>query len=600
MLKSGGVDDQKIKANLLVSTVHSAKFFDTDDFDLVIADEFHQSRQCFLQSMENAVSNFDSLNSTIKTARRFMATGADLTQKDIDFIENLRGSSHVWYQLPEKNEKHLTLYPDKKNLDRAGYEAIQHGEWLIIPCNSKAYIRSRAKLLDKLGISNLAIYDDVTGEKNVSQFLDDPNGEIDKYQVILYSPVITSGLSFDALPNRHDRLVFGYFTSYVGAAGDAHQMLGRYRGNSTKYHICLDAPIIDAGMNALQKAQTQLKRLMQQAKNDPYKFKSLLANNPIQKREYLTGLIESDNFDNVFSDFDRFIFSLNDETVEAQRDYFQDFMTQLVAQKIDFSLATAQSVDKELRDAIKDAVDTVKTEDIQHVVDCNAAPIDEKQRDAIKNKSRVTRKESDKSKHFDFRTFLATTELTERDAAFMLKRGKSKISAIERANSELDELHMQQAIDELENAPISLARLKINSTEFVRKLLDVVGLNNFDNGKIQPSEKWHEWGGRIDINSPNVQQFLSWVWDNRSWINGLNISDLRSVKEGFNNDMQWLNTALAAVGVKMQSYEQVTVGKRRINKYCVDLENLTFLNEILARRFKQIHVMKLKSCNEVD
>jgi len=131
-------------------------------------------------------------------------------------------------------------------------------------------------------------------------------------------------------------------------------------------------------------------------------------------------------------------------------------------------------------------------------------------------------------------------------------------------------------------------------------LLDVVGLNNFDNGKIQPSEKWHEWGGRIDINSPNVQQFLSWVWDNRSWINGLNISDVRTVKEGFNSDMQWLNTALSAVGVKMECYDRVSVGKCRINKYRVDLENLVFLNEVLARRFKQIHVLKLKSCDEVD
>lgn len=589
-LKKGGVDGQKIQANLLVSTVHSAKFFDTDNFDLVIADEFHQSRNCFIQQMENKVENYESLNSTIRTARRFIATGADLTQFDIDFIENLRGQSHVHYQLHVNQQKHLTFYQNKKQVVKAAWEFIKSGQSLIVASNSKAFIKAVAKLLDKLEISNLCVFDEVTGERAVSRFLDDPNGELDKYQVVLYSPVITSGISFDDLPTRTDRKVFGYFTSHIGTASDAWQMLGRYRGNGTEYHVCLDAPIKDAGVLAQERTDAQLKRFIERVARNAAKLGDLV-DIPQVKR-----LLNQQVGQSVeYTAFDIDNFSLQDQEIAAQRNYFADFVTQMLAQKITFSLAEHGESDAELQKMLSDAVDAVKVEDIQRVVQCNSKPINEKRREEIKNKSRVTQAESAEAKHFDYRAFLATPELSERDVEFMTKRGKSKIYALERANTELLPIHLKQASDELASAPLSQIRFGLNNGEFIKRLLSVVGLSQFKDGQIQLSEKWHEWGGKINISSPNVQRFFAWAWENRNWINNLQIADLRTITEGFSDNLTWLNSALAAIGIKLQCYEKIAVGTARVRKYCVDLDSLDYINSILARRFNKIHAEKLEN-----
>lgn len=589
-LKKGGVDGQKIQVNLIVSTVHSAKFFDTENFDLVIADEFHQSRNCFIQQMENKVENYESLNSTIRTARRFIATGADLTQFDIDFIENLRGQSHVHYQLPVNQQKHLALYQNKKQLVKSAWEFIKAGQSLIVACNSKAFIKAVAKLLDKLGISNLCIFDEVTGEPNASRFLDDPNGEIDKYQVVLYSPVITSGISFDALPTRTDRKVFGYFTSHIGTASDAWQMLGRFRGNGTEYHVCLDAPIKDAGILAQERTDVQLKRFIERVARNAAKLGELV-DIPQVKRLLNQKVGQSVEY----TDFDIDNFSLQDQEIAAQRAYFSEFVTQMLAQKITFSIVGQTEHDAELQKLLNDAVDAVKIEDIQRVVKCNSTPINEKRREEIKNKSRVTQAESAEAKHFDYRAFLATPELSERDVEFMTKRGKSKIYAIERANAELLPIHLKQAHDELASSPISLVRFGLNHGEFIKRLLAVVGLAQFKDGQIQLSEKWGEWGGKINISTPSVQRFFAWAWENRNWINNLQIADLRTITEGFSDNLTWLNSALAAIGIKLQCYEKIAVGTARVRKYCVDLDNLDYINSILARRFNKIHAEKLES-----
>lgn len=589
-LKKGGVDGQKIQANLLVSTVHSAKFFDTDNFDLVIADEFHQSRNCFIQQMENKVENYESLNATIRTARRFIATGADLTQFDIDFIEILRGQSHVHYQLPANQQKNLTFYQNKKQAVKSAWEFIKAGQSLIVASNSKAFIKAVAKLLDKLGISNLVIYDEVTGEPTVSRFLDDPNIELDKYQVVLYSPVITSGISFDALPTRTDRKVFGYFTSHIGTASDAWQMLGRFRGNGTEYHVCLDAPIKDAGILAQERTDTQLRRFIERVARNAAKLGDLV-DIPQVKR-----LLNQQVGQSVeYTAFDIDNFSLQDQEIAAQRNYFAEFVTQMLAQKITFSLAEHGERDVELQKMLSDAVDAVKIEDIQRVVQCNSKPINEKRREEIKNKSRVTQAESAEAKHFDYRAFLATPELSERDVEFMTKRGKSKIYAIERANAELLPIHLKQAHDELASSPISLVRFGLNHGEFIKRLLAVVGLAQFKDGQIQLSEKWGEWGGKINISTPSVQRFFAWAWENRNWINNLQIADLRTITEGFSDNLTWLNSALAAIGIKLQCYEKIAVGTARVRKYCVDLDNLDYINSILARRFNKIHAEKLES-----
>lgn len=590
-LKKGGIYGQKILANLLVSTVHSAKFFDTDNFDLVIADEFHQSRNCFIQRMENARENFDVNVSTIKTARRFLATGADLTQFDIDFIEKLRGQSRIHYQLPANQNKHVTLYQNKKQLVKSAWEFIKAGQSLIVASNSKTFIKAVAKLLDRAKISNLAIFDEVTGESNVSRFTDDPRSEIEQYQVILYSPVIVSGVSFDEFAGRTDRKIFGYFTNRIGTASDAWQMLGRFRGDGTQYHVFISDAESDFEGRAKDRIETQLKRLIEQWARSSGSIADL-QNIPLVKRLFNEKVGQTVDY----SDFDNHAFSLQDEEISAQRNYFAEFVMQMLAQKITFSMSEVDNENENLQEALRDAMDAVKAEDIQRVVQCNSTPINEKQREIIKNKSRVNQIESAEAKHFDYRMFLATPELSEHDVDFMTKRGKSKIYAIERGNSELLPIHLKQAQDELESAPISLMRFGFNNGEFIKKLLEVVGLHHFKDGQIQLSEEWRKWKGGINLHCDNAKIFYEWAWENRLWINRLQIADLPKIKEGFNESMTWINSALAAVGIKMMRYGKVYIEEldTKINNYCVDVENIDFINVILARRFNRIHSEKLE------
>jgi putative DNA primase/helicase len=72
---------------------------------------------------------------------------------------------------------------------------------------------------------------------NVQAFLENPNEESQKYDLIFASPTISSGVSIN---HNHFDFVAGYFSGKSVAPTDAYQMLGRVR-QCLDYMICLPA-----------------------------------------------------------------------------------------------------------------------------------------------------------------------------------------------------------------------------------------------------------------------------------------------------------------------------------------------------------------------
>ena len=551
--KNGG------NSNLIVTTVHSSRHFDIADYDLVITDELHDVRRRFDNGMKDPSENYDSFLRAIATAKRFIGSDAFLTQRDVDFINELRGQSTLFYKMPTTSQMLYILYETQKEVTQKAIDLAKSGQEFIFPVNSRAYAKQLEVAFDLAGIKfkKLVIYEENTGETEQSSFLDNPNAEIDNYQVIVYTPVISGGVSFDATATRKPRVILGYFTSKVGIASDAHQMLGRYRlqpGETIEYHICLNAP-----RNELPTISAQEKAITAEAKEiyERSKRRGEFKLSIDELRQMLTANIENDAFS-------KFKFALRDEIAIDQAQYFDDFITQAIAMGGKVTVAGVQVTDETL-EILKNARQVVKDTEIANVRECNNTTINQREYDEIENSSRVTQKQYAQKQHFDYSRFLAKTEpLTDDEIEFL--------------NS---------------NLPLSERKARFSRHEVARRALTAVGLEFDESGAlVQTSES-----ATIDINSKPVQDFFSWVWTQQHWINALSLPNVAKVADGFNKNFKWLNTLLSAMGINMLR-KKVRCGNKFLSEYHIDIDHLDFINSILKRRFEKIHKPRLEEIAE--
>lgn len=579
--KNGG------NSNLLVTTVHSARHFDMADYDLVIIDELHDVRRRFDNGMKDPSENYYSFLKAIATAKRFIGSDAFLTQRDVDFINELRGQSTLFYKMPTTSQILYILYETQKEVTQKAIDLAKSGQYFIFPVNSRAYAKQLEEAFDLAGIKfkKLVIYEENTGETEQSAFLDNPNAEIDNYQVIVYTPVISGGVSFDATATRKPRVILGYFTSKVGIASDAHQMLGRYRlqhGEITEYHICLDAPKTELPtISAQEKAiTTEAKEIYERSKRRG-EFKLSID----ELRQMLTANVENDAFS-------KFKFALRDEIAIYQAQYFDDFITQAIAMGGKVTVAGVQVTDETL-EILKNARQVLKDTEIANVRDCNNTTINQREYDEIENASRVTKKQYAQKQHFDYSRFTAKTEpLTDDEIEFLNSKGMARMGFLESSNCAFVPIWMQQS-DEQVNLPLSERKTRLSRHEVAWRAVAAAGLEFDENGAlVQTSES-----ATIDINSKPVQDFFSWVWTQRHWINALSLPNVAKITDGFNKDFKWLNTLLSAMGIELLR-KKVRCGNKFLSEYHIDIDHLDFINSILKRRFEKIHKPRLEEIAE--
>lgn len=179
------------------------------------------------------------LKKVIKQAECVVACDASIDQATLSFLEECRPNEQfqIFEILPfNENKVATTLQNESELLDLVARE-IAEGKGVWLTTDSANWGKS---VIDSVVLNHCEnkIFIDAESKKtdpNVKAFLENPNEESKKYDLVIASPTISSGVSIN-----HDQfpIVAGYFTGYSVTPTDAYQMLGRVR-KAKDFYLCL-------------------------------------------------------------------------------------------------------------------------------------------------------------------------------------------------------------------------------------------------------------------------------------------------------------------------------------------------------------------------
>ena len=198
--------------------------------DYLILDECSQIRKhttadTYLRS-PNYLKNRASLRYMIRTAKQVICMDANLSDDDKNWINNLRGSTNQLVIVNNyiSHKRTVNLITKNQIMIKISDDILNKRKFILAHNGSKTKIDAIAR---RLCANILVIHADTFTNNNVITALQNPNIEFGKYDGVIYSPSVQSGLSYDIKNVFHT--IYGMFGNASNSTGDACQMLHRIR-----------------------------------------------------------------------------------------------------------------------------------------------------------------------------------------------------------------------------------------------------------------------------------------------------------------------------------------------------------------------------------
>lgn len=210
-------------------------------YHTVIIDESEQVLQALTSPTLNKVGGdlakiFYNLQWLFHHAKRIVFLDADLTaeltmellseirqlQEDDAFLGIIND-----YQIGQGQE--TKLYEKDSHLLVDALDAIDMGEKAFITTNSRRLATSIAAMIEDMGKRVLLITAETNEKPECIDFINDPTTESQRYDAVVASPTLSTGVSIDG---NHFTRVYGIFGIKPGTYQDADQALSRVRNCS--------------------------------------------------------------------------------------------------------------------------------------------------------------------------------------------------------------------------------------------------------------------------------------------------------------------------------------------------------------------------------
>jgi len=215
-----------------------------DSVNNVAIDEISQNIR-FTQSKECKVSGcnqedvFFKLKELVNEADKLVVCDASIDQTTIDFLESARPDEkfNIIAQVPKNTGRTCYTYTERSDfLTKIELELRNGGKvWLAVES------ADRAEILNQMFSENyetLVITSKNSKNKKIKEFLNNIDEQSRKYDLVIASPAISSGVSVEHHDKPHFTMIAGMASGHSICFSDFAQMLGRVR-YVKDYHVCL-------------------------------------------------------------------------------------------------------------------------------------------------------------------------------------------------------------------------------------------------------------------------------------------------------------------------------------------------------------------------
>jgi hypothetical protein len=235
--------------------------------DLLILDECESIFEQFQSGLGRAESmSFQKFKYLMRNSKHVICMDANISDRTFRVIEKMRPGPMLYHHNTHQNCTADSYYftADKLKWYGALYHTIEAGSKLAIPMSSFAEASILHKNLRvRFPELNIGLYSRETSQEVRKQHFGDVDKWWSQYDVLIYTPTVSAGVSFEA---RHFDRIFGYFISESCSVETCTQMIGRIRDVvSREFYLC-----VESRPNALPCEIEEIKSLALSARSNLY------------------------------------------------------------------------------------------------------------------------------------------------------------------------------------------------------------------------------------------------------------------------------------------------------------------------------------------
>lgn len=207
-----------------------------DACEYIFIDEVSQVLRFFNSDYTNS-ADYAALKDVVRRAKCVIAADAGADARTVAFLEECRPGEtfRIIDVVPEQRAEFDVEYlvHSGRGADTAIWGRIDAeldaGERLWISCEAVKAAKEITEHLTNQGRKVMGIWAENKLNRDQSAFLSDPDGESRKYDVVVHSPVISSGISIEHRTGEHFTLGVFIGAGYTTTPADAAQMMRRVR-----------------------------------------------------------------------------------------------------------------------------------------------------------------------------------------------------------------------------------------------------------------------------------------------------------------------------------------------------------------------------------
>jgi hypothetical protein len=172
---------------------------------------------------------YDAFVQAIRNCEYFIGSDADLNQVTIDWLKNTFPEKKFYgLRCDPKPPKAMIEYSHYEPAFNAAVESALSGTSTLIQCDSIKASKAVFEAVNRPHLKVLVVHSENKADLAQAQFLINPNEEIKKYDCVIHSPVIGSGVSITC---DHIKAHYALFRGVL-TENEVLQMIGRNRNSS--------------------------------------------------------------------------------------------------------------------------------------------------------------------------------------------------------------------------------------------------------------------------------------------------------------------------------------------------------------------------------